>query len=110
MPYGRLNAATGELTDIADRDPQTVADVFLNRLPRFAGPYGYDSVNRLAVPLVRASMNDDQKLADTAIPPKLVAALAVRMSTTYASRPAAVRTKVQGIIDNAADAIVAALT
>lgn len=110
MIYGQLNATTGELTNLSDRPPTNADDVPLASMPGFFGPYGYDAANQVATQLPKASMSDDQKLAGTDVPRKAVAAVLVRLGSTWPSRSAAVQTKVQNIINNYANAIVNALS
>lgn len=110
MIHGRLNAATGELTEMSHRAPGTFADdVQLAAIPPGFGPFAYDAPTKTAIALPKASQTDAQKLG-VDILPLLVAALAVKMDANYSTRTPAFKAKVEAIITSAADRVVAALT
>lgn len=109
--YGRLNAVSGQLTEMRyAASPVYPDDVPLLAMPGGFGPYGYDAVNQVAIPLPAAKQTDAQKIGNVAMDGRTVLALlTLRTSTQWAAVPAAVQQRVQAAIDNSAAAIIAAL-
>jgi hypothetical protein len=111
----RLDAVTNRLSDIGNRDPGP-SDVPLVAMPAGYGPFAYDAVNQIAVPVAGlpsanvAAFTQNEKLDRAGLPLRVLAALTLRMSASWATLPSTKQTQIQAILDSAATQIIAALT
>lgn len=111
MIYGKLNA-DGRLTDIR-YGPQQIdgtwpdgsQDVELMSMPADSGPWGYDSVNQLAVPAAKTAI---EKTADIPLPGVVIQALCVQDSARrLVLIPLAIQIWAAGVIDKVTKQVVA---
>jgi hypothetical protein len=104
--FARRDPTTGRLSDIADR-AQGPNDVPIDVIPDpRSGPWIYDAANRAAVP---DTLTQSEKLDRASVPVRLLAALALRSSASWATLAPAKQLAAQKIIDDAAAQIVALL-
>lgn len=104
--YASKDPTTGRLSDMRIREPGA-NDVPLKAMPTGFGPFAYDAVNQLAIP---ASLAVEEQMDRQQTGTRVLAALAVRWSASWATLTAVQQAKVQAVLDQAGAATKAILT
>lgn len=109
MVYGQLDQL-GRLTNIRyAQGPSLPGDVYLITMPSGYGPFGYDAINKVAIPIPIENQTVDEKSSSVVVSTKILAALCVRNSASWGKMTVSQKVSVQQIIDDAGSVVATAV-
>lgn len=76
-------------------------------MPKGFGPWTYDAEQKTAV---SATLTEPEKLDSLSLPPRVQAAIVLRLSASWADLSAARKARVQAVLDQAGAKVLALLT